>query len=221
MGFPGGSDESACNVGDLSLIPALGRSPGGGNATYSSIIAWDMPWTEEPGHNWVAEHVTCSFFHLESVFHNEVCHLTPRMHNLVPTSLSSLCSLNFPSWEAPLMRSWPYSLNPHGSFDFLSLLTWTPRHGWRDDSSKFQFGFPEHPVLMALDGIDCFFFFVTQDCIQNPSNAVITLDYNYWLQEWMDEFVAPHLAGRHWFFLCVCVCVFVCVCVCLNEDSEV
>ena len=29
-GFPGGSDgkESACNVGDLGLIPVLGRSPG-------------------------------------------------------------------------------------------------------------------------------------------------------------------------------------------------
>ena len=33
MGFPGGSDgkESACNVGDLGLIPGLGRSPGGGH----------------------------------------------------------------------------------------------------------------------------------------------------------------------------------------------
>ena len=31
--FPGGSDskESACNAGDLSLIPGLGRSPGEGN----------------------------------------------------------------------------------------------------------------------------------------------------------------------------------------------
>ena len=30
-GFPGGSDGkvSACNVGDLGLIPGLGRSPGG------------------------------------------------------------------------------------------------------------------------------------------------------------------------------------------------
>ena len=29
MGFPGGSDgkESACNAGDLSSIPGLGRSP--------------------------------------------------------------------------------------------------------------------------------------------------------------------------------------------------
>ena len=33
MGFPGGSDgkESACNEGDLGLIPGLGRSPGRGH----------------------------------------------------------------------------------------------------------------------------------------------------------------------------------------------
>ena len=33
LGFPGGSasKESACNVGDLGLIPGLGRSPGEGN----------------------------------------------------------------------------------------------------------------------------------------------------------------------------------------------
>ena len=33
MGFPGDSDhnESACNAGDLSSIPGLGRSPGEGN----------------------------------------------------------------------------------------------------------------------------------------------------------------------------------------------
>ena len=33
MGFPCGSaaKESTCNVGDLGLIPALGRSPGEGN----------------------------------------------------------------------------------------------------------------------------------------------------------------------------------------------
>ena len=32
-GVPGGSDgkESACNAGDLGLIPGLGRSPGEGN----------------------------------------------------------------------------------------------------------------------------------------------------------------------------------------------
>ena len=33
MNFPGGSagEESACNVGDLGLIPRLGRSPRGGH----------------------------------------------------------------------------------------------------------------------------------------------------------------------------------------------
>ena len=33
LGFPGGSDgkASACNVGDLGLIPGLGRFPGEGN----------------------------------------------------------------------------------------------------------------------------------------------------------------------------------------------
>ena len=33
QGFPGGSDskESACSVGDLGLIPGMGRSPGEGN----------------------------------------------------------------------------------------------------------------------------------------------------------------------------------------------
>ena len=35
--------ESACNVGDLGLIPGLGRSPGGGHATHSSVLAWRVP----------------------------------------------------------------------------------------------------------------------------------------------------------------------------------
>ena len=42
--------ESTCNVGDPGLIPGLGRSPGeGGIATDSSILAWRIQWTEEPG----------------------------------------------------------------------------------------------------------------------------------------------------------------------------
>ena len=46
VGFPGGSDnkESAYNAGDLGSI--LGRE---GMATHSSILAWRVPWTEEPG----------------------------------------------------------------------------------------------------------------------------------------------------------------------------
>ena len=47
--FPVGSDgkESACNAGDLGSIPSPGRSPGKGMATHSSILAWEIPWTQE------------------------------------------------------------------------------------------------------------------------------------------------------------------------------
>ena len=38
--------ESACNAGDLGSIPGLGRKE---MAIHSSIIAWKIPWTEEPG----------------------------------------------------------------------------------------------------------------------------------------------------------------------------
>ena len=41
--------ESACNAGDLSSMPGLGRYPGEGNATHSSTLAWRIPWTEELG----------------------------------------------------------------------------------------------------------------------------------------------------------------------------
>ena len=49
--FPGVSDgkESACNVGDPGSIPGSGRPLEKGMATHSSILAWRMLWTEEPG----------------------------------------------------------------------------------------------------------------------------------------------------------------------------
>ena len=34
---------------DVGSIPGSGRSPGGGHVTHSSILAWKVPWTEEPG----------------------------------------------------------------------------------------------------------------------------------------------------------------------------
>ena len=40
------------NAGDIrnsGLIPGLGISPGEGNGYHSSILAWQIPWTEEPG----------------------------------------------------------------------------------------------------------------------------------------------------------------------------
>ena len=51
MDFPGGSvvKNSSANARDAGSIPASGRSPGKGMATYSSILAWEMSWTEETG----------------------------------------------------------------------------------------------------------------------------------------------------------------------------
>ena len=40
---------NAGDLRDVGLIPTLGRSPGGGLATQSGILAWRIPWTEEPG----------------------------------------------------------------------------------------------------------------------------------------------------------------------------
>ena len=54
LGFPGGSmlktlPANAGDVGDAGLIPGSGRSPGVRNGTHSSILAQEIPWTEEPG----------------------------------------------------------------------------------------------------------------------------------------------------------------------------
>ena len=43
------SEESTCNAGDTGLIPGSGRSLEDKKATDSSILAWEMPWTEDPG----------------------------------------------------------------------------------------------------------------------------------------------------------------------------
>ena len=37
------------NAGDVGSIPGSGRSPAEEMATHSSILAWKIPWTEEPG----------------------------------------------------------------------------------------------------------------------------------------------------------------------------
>ena len=51
LGFPGGSDskESSCNVGDLSSIPAWGRSPGGGHGNPFHYSCLENPHGHRPG----------------------------------------------------------------------------------------------------------------------------------------------------------------------------
>ena len=40
---------NAGDTKDTGSIPGSGRPPGEGKATYSSILAWKIPWAEEPG----------------------------------------------------------------------------------------------------------------------------------------------------------------------------
>ena len=62
MGFPGGSDsrEFTCNmqlqVQSLGWEDPLEK----GMASHSSILAWRIPWTEEPGRLYIGHGVTKS-----------------------------------------------------------------------------------------------------------------------------------------------------------------
>ena len=51
MGFPSAPDgkESVCNAGNLGLIPGWEDPLEKGMAPHSSILAWKIPRTEEPG----------------------------------------------------------------------------------------------------------------------------------------------------------------------------
>ena len=43
------SQVDAGGIRDAGLIPGFGRSPEDGMATYSSILAWRIPWREVSG----------------------------------------------------------------------------------------------------------------------------------------------------------------------------
>ena len=49
--FPGGSvvKNLPANAGDAGSTPGSCRDLGGGNGNLSSVLAWEIPWTEEPG----------------------------------------------------------------------------------------------------------------------------------------------------------------------------
>ena len=50
-GFAGGSvvKNPPANTGDMGLILGRGDTLGKKMATHSNILAWEIPWTEEPG----------------------------------------------------------------------------------------------------------------------------------------------------------------------------
>ena len=69
--------ESACNAGDLGLIPGLGRSPEEGKG-FSSILAWRIPWTVESMGSQRIRHDWGTHFHFPlSWAFSKVCFVTP------------------------------------------------------------------------------------------------------------------------------------------------
>ena len=58
-GFPGGSvvKNLPASAGDNSSIPGSDRSSGEGNGSPLHTLAWEIPWTEEPGgvQSWVTK----------------------------------------------------------------------------------------------------------------------------------------------------------------------
>ena len=53
-GYPGGSDSKkyTCNTEDLGLIPVLGIYLKKEMETHFSIVAWEIPWIEQPGRDY-------------------------------------------------------------------------------------------------------------------------------------------------------------------------
>ena len=41
--------DGAGDIRHMGLIPDWGRAPEKGMATHSRVLAWRIPWTEEPG----------------------------------------------------------------------------------------------------------------------------------------------------------------------------
>ena len=75
MGFPGGPvlknpPANAGDIRDAGSIPGLGRSPEEGVATHSSILAWRIPWTEEPCRNPLGHKESDMTERLSTVPHN-------------------------------------------------------------------------------------------------------------------------------------------------------
>ena len=68
LGFPGGSEvknlpANAGDARDANSVPGSGRSFGEEMATRSSILPWEIPWTEELGRlqSMGSQRVGCDF----------------------------------------------------------------------------------------------------------------------------------------------------------------
>ena len=117
MGFPSGSDskESACNAGDLGWEDTVEKWM----ATHSSILAWRIPWTEEPMRRRLRE--TVHTLHTQG----QVTHSLPwpQMAATAETKVSHLLS-------APSVQVLGWVLYTCHSFPALSLGSFHKGESW-------------------------------------------------------------------------------------------
>ena len=127
--FPGSSygQQFAWDAGDPGSIPGWGRSPGVGNGNHSSIFAWRIPWTEEPGElqsqrvgqNWVSN----TFIHQKVDIINMSTIFTVWMIPLYLQAPCAVYNLFTCSWQVRLPRN-RETTRSQGS-TACSMLLWT------------------------------------------------------------------------------------------------
>ena len=77
MGFPGGSDGKELPAIQETWVWSLGQedTPEKGLATHSIILAWRIPWTEEPGGLWGHKELDTTDSHTHTHTALQRCHL--------------------------------------------------------------------------------------------------------------------------------------------------
>ena len=112
-GFPGGSydKESTCNAGDSGSILGWEDPLEKGTATHSSIPAWRIPWTEEPGR------LQC--IGSQRGRHEWVTTLSLSRRKIVVQSLSCI-QLFLNPWIAACQAFWSFSI-PRSLLKFMSI----------------------------------------------------------------------------------------------------
>ena len=131
MAFPGGSDgkKSACNAGDPSSISGSGRYRlEKGMATHSSILAWGIPWKEEPGglqsmvlqrirHNWATKHNTAHTFMARTWYSKRYGIIFPSLIEILSEHKSYILVF----WNFLAQRS--YLINTDWIYDWIAILS--------------------------------------------------------------------------------------------------
>ena len=121
------------DIKDGGSIPGLGRFPEKGKATHSSILAWKIPWTEEPGrlesigshrvrHDWsnMAGTHSCSSFYWP-YFQTELSSLLALLH------VSHQTEMTYTVTGSPLpVASFPRTQQPALSELWCQQNTWIP-----------------------------------------------------------------------------------------------